>query len=561
MNERVVIIGGGISGLASAALLARDGYTVDLVEAREDFGGRAGNWEQDGFRFDTGPSWYLMPEVFDHFFRLLGTSAAAELDLEQLDPGYRVFFEGEARPLDIAADRQANIELFEQVEPGAGRALERYLDSAELTYDMAISRFLYTSFTSYRPFLSRELLARLHRLGPLLLESLERFTGRHFTDRRLRQVLGYPAVFLGSSPDRTPSMYHLMSALDLTGGVLYPQGGFARLIEVMVRLARESGVRLHAGTRATGIITEPTGAGRRGGRGVRDLFPGTRARVAGVRVRGRDGAERVLPADVVVSAADLHHTETTLLPQHLQTYPEAYWRKRTSGPGAVLAMLGVRGELPQLPHHSLFFTRDWDANFGAIRAGTVPDPASVYVCRPSATDPGVAPDGHENLFVLVPVPADPGLGSGGRDGGGDPAVESVADAAIDQVARWAGVPELAERVVVRRTVGPADFARDLGAWRGGMLGPAHTLAQSAMFRSGNASRRVESLYYAGSSTIPGIGLPMCLISAEILLKRLRGDHSASPLAEPLTPTADGPTAAGPAPGGGPVPAGTGEPWR
>ncbi|MBB5749867.1 phytoene desaturase family protein [Micrococcus sp. TA1] len=561
MSERVVVIGGGISGLASAALLARDGYSVDLVEAREDFGGRAGSWERDGFRFDTGPSWYLMPEVFDHFFRLLGTSAAAELDLQQLDPGYRVFFEGESRPLDIAADRQANVELFEQVEPGAGRALERYLDSAQRTYDMAIGRFLYTSFTSYRPFLDRDLLTQLHRLGPLLLESLERFTGRHFTDHRLRQVLGYPAVFLGSSPDRTPSMYHLMSALDLTGGVLYPQGGFTGLIDVMVRLARESGVRLHAATPATAILTEPAGTGRRGNRGVRDLVSGARARATGVRVRGRDGAERVLPADVVVSAADLHHTETTLLPQGLQTYPEAYWRKRTSGPGAVLVMLGVRGDLPQLPHHSLFFTRDWDANFGAIRAGDVPDPASVYVCRPSATDPHVAPAGHENLFVLVPMPADPGLGGGGPDGGGDRAVEAIADAAIDQVARWADVPDLAERVVVRRTVGPADFARDLGAWRGGMLGPAHTLAQSAMFRTGNVSRRVRSLYYAGSSTIPGIGLPMCLISAEILLKRLRGDHSASPLAAPLLPTIGGPTPSGPVPAAGPAPVGTGDSWR
>ncbi|NUL46523.1 phytoene desaturase [Cellulosimicrobium funkei] len=541
-GEKVVVIGGGIAGLASAALLAREGYTVDLVEARESFGGRAGSWEHEGFRFDTGPSWYLMPDVFDHFFRLLGTTAEAELDLQQLDPAYRVFFEGSEgdeggrpEPLDIAADRDTNIARFESVQPGAGRALARYLDSAQRTYDMAIERFLYTSFTSMRPFLSRGVVGQVHRLGPLLLQSLERFVARRFTDPRIRQVLGYPAVFLGSSPDRTPGMYHLMSALDLTGGVLYPQGGFGHLMDIMVRLARESGVRLHAGTAATAILTDsehgalpaPRSRDSRRARGRR--LP---ARATGVRVRGRDGEERELPAGVVVSAADLHHTETALLPRPLQTFPEQWWRRRTSGPGGVLVMLGVRGTLPEMPHHSLFFTRDWKANFSAIAAGTVPEPASVYVCKPSATDPGVAPEGHENLFVLVPMPADPGLGRGGLDGNGDPVVESIADAALEQVARWAGITDLAERIVVRRTVGPTDFAEDLGAWRGGILGPAHTLAQSAFFRAGNVSRRVEGLYYAGSSTIPGIGLPMCLISAEILLKRLRGDHSAAPLPEP-----------------------------
>ncbi|VXC07489.1 phytoene desaturase family protein [Citricoccus sp. K5] len=541
-GENVVVIGGGIAGLASAALLAREGYTVDLVEARESFGGRAGSWEHEGFRFDTGPSWYLMPDVFDHFFRLLGTTAEAELDLQQLDPAYRVFFEGSEgdqgdrpEPLDIAADQDTNIARFEAVQPGAGRALARYLDSAQRTYDMAIERFLYTSFTSIRPFLSRSVAGQAHRLGPLLLQSLERFVARRFTDPRIRQVLGYPAVFLGSSPDRTPGMYHLMSALDLTGGVLYPQGGFGRLMDVMVRLARESGVRLHAGTAATAILTEPVHGAHPAPRDHRARRARGRrlpARAIGVRVRGRDGEERELPAGVVVSAADLHHTETALLPRPLQTFPEEWWRRRTSGPGGVLVMLGVRGALPEMPHHSLFFTRDWKANFSAIAAGTVPEPASVYVCKPSATDPGVAPEGHENLFVLVPMPADPGLGRGGLDGSGDPVIESIADAALEQVARWAGIPDLAERIVVRRTVGPTDFAEDLGTWRGGILGPAHTLAQSAFFRAGNVSRRVEGLYYAGSSTIPGIGLPMCLISAEILLKRLRGDHSAAPLPEP-----------------------------
>ncbi|MDN5820465.1 MAG: phytoene desaturase family protein [Brachybacterium sp.] len=524
-----MVIGGGISGLATASLLARDGYLVELVEAREQLGGRAGSWERDGFRFDTGPSWYLMPEVFDHFFRLLGTSAAEQLDLQRLDPGYRVFFEEHEEPVDIHASVARNATAFEAIEPGAGRALDQYLDSARHTYEMALTHFLYSSFTRRRELMTAPLIAQAPRLLQLLAEPLERFVGRWFQDPRLRQILGYPAVFLGSSPDRTPSMYHLMSAMDLTGGVLYPQGGFARLIEVIAELAEREGVHLRTATRATRILTAAQ-SGRR------------RPRAVGVEVQEADGTMRSLPADVVVATADLHHVETTMLPPALQTYPQRWWEKATSGPGAVLVLLGVEGELPQLAHHSLFFTRDWGENFGAIREGRVPSPASIYVCRPSATDPSVAPAGHENLFVLVPMPADPELGRGGIDGAGSAEVEAIADEAVAQIAAWAGIPDLASRAVVRRTIGPEEFATDLHTWKGGMLGPAHTLRQSAFLRAGNASRKVDSLLYAGSSTIPGIGLPMCLISAELVAKRLRGDHSASPLPEPASASA--PTAQG-----------------
>ncbi|WP_188037259.1 phytoene desaturase family protein, partial [Actinotalea sp. JY-7885] len=284
--------------------------------------------------------------------------------------------------------------------------------------------------------------------------------------------------------------------------------------------------------------------------------PGVRARVTGVRWTDAEG-EHWTPADVVVSTADLHHTETALLPPELRSHSQRWWDRQVPGPSAVLVLLGVRGGLPQLEHHTLLFTRDWQEGFDRIfpprgRGGagpapdgttgrdgtvpdgtTVPDPVSLYVCRPSATDPDVAPPGSENLFVLVPVPPDPELGRGGVGGAGDPWVEGVADAAIAQIARWAGVPDLADRVVVRRTIGPADFADDLGTWRGTALGPAHTLAQSAMFRAGNASRAVEGLLHAGGSVIPGIGLPMCLISAELVVKRLRGDTSTGPLPEPL----------------------------
>lgn len=518
---RAVVIGAGVAGVASAALLAREGYQVDLLEQRDEAGGRAGSWSRDGFRFDTGPSWYLMPEVFDHFFSLLGTSSAEQLQLELLDPGYRVFFEGRSEPVDLRAERADNVALFESLQAGAGAALETYLDSAHRTYEVALRRFLYTTFAHPGYALSADVLTQLHRLVPQLARSLQSFVAARFTDPRIRQLLGYPAVFLGASPDRAPALYHLMSALDLDDGVLYPQGGFARLVDVLVELAHREGVRVHTSSTVTEILTED--AGKRG----------RRARARGVRYLDADGSDREIDADVVVAAADLHHTETRLLPRRLQTYPQSWWDRRTSGPGAVLVMLGVRGELPELEHHTLFFTRDWRANFDAIFGGRVPEPASIYVCRPSATDGAVAPADHENLFMLVPIPADPEIGHGGHDGAGSPAVEAIADAAIEQVAQWAGIGDLADRVVVRRTMGPGDFVADLNAWHGGMLGPAHTLRQSAMFRAGNVSRRVAGLYYAGSSTIPGIGLPMCLISAELLVKRLRRDTSAGPLRAPL----------------------------
>lgn len=517
-SERIVVIGGGIAGLATSALLARDGHRVTLLEARDELGGRAGRWERHGFRFDTGPSWYLMPEVFDHFFRLFGTSAAEQLDLVRLDPGYRVYADGYPEPVDLRPTRAENVALFESIEPGAGAALERYLDSAASTYDIARRRFLYTNFDDPRNLLAGEVLRNAGRLAKLLATPLDAFAAHAVRDRRLRQVLGYPAVFLGSSPDATPAMYHLMSHMDLEEGVFYPQGGFATLIDRVAAIAERAGVDIVRGARVEAI--ELSGDGR--------------PAVAGARFVDVTGRSVVAPAHRVVSAADLHHTETELLPREVQTYPETWWRRRTSGPGAVLAMLGVRGRLPGLEHHTLFFTEDWDRNFGAIFGADphVPDPASFYVCMPSATDPTVAPEGDTNLFILVPVPADPAIGRGGLDGAGDRLVEQTADRAIARIAEATGVHDLAERIVVRRTVGPADFAEDLNSWQGGALGPAHTLRQSAFLRGTNRSRRVEGLYYAGGSSVPGIGLPMCLISAENVLKRVRGDRSAGPVDEP-----------------------------
>lgn len=523
---KAVVIGAGVAGLATAGLLARRGFDVHVLEKNPRWGGRAGLYEEAGFRFDTGPSWYLMPRVFDHYFEMMGTSTADQLDLAMLDPGYRVYPQPRspgqtAEPITVPHGAEKVGELFESLEPGSGAALKEYLDSAKHAAALAEKHFLYNPFTRLSSLASPEVLTNLPKLPGLLLRSLQKHAGRRFTHPVLRQILGYPAVFLGTDPARAPAMYHLMSALDLEEGVQYPAGGFTQVVDRIGQLAVESGATITTEAEATRILTSTR--------------HGRKPRTTGVRWRDSSGEIHAEQADFVVSAADLHHTENRLLDPATRSYPEKWWQRRTSGPGAVIVMLGVAGHLEQLPHHSLFFTEDWSSNFAALYGHEphIPEPASTYVCRPSATDPAAAPDGHENLFVLVPVPADTSLGSGGHQGAGDPQIERAADAAIDMISQWADIPDLRERIVLRRTLGPADFAADYYSWRGGMLGPAHILRQSAMFRAQNASRKVRGLYYAGATTAPGVGVPMCLISAELVLKRVLGDHSAGPLAVPV----------------------------
>lgn len=509
MTGRVVVIGGGIAGLTTAALLARGGASVTLLEQHDRVGGRAGQLELDGFRFDTGPSWYFMPEVFAHAFALLGERIEDHVDLVRLDPGYRVFPEGSA-PLDVVQDAEVNWKAFEALEEGAGEAMRAYAAESTQAYRDALDSFLYTTFARPDRLLTASVLRRSRTLVDLLTHTLADRVDATVRSTVLRQVLGFPAVFLGSSPYRVPALYSLMSHLDLVDGVRFPRGGMYTIIEALERLAVREGVRIRTGVPVASIEVDPPGLAR------------------GVRL----ATGELVSADVVVSAADRHHTETELLDPRYSDLPALEWEDRGPGISALVIMAGVRGELPELAHHSLFFTQDWRSNFEDIlgsdrvsSATRVPEVASLYVSRTTATDPSAAPAGHENLFVLVPFPADPTIAD----------LDAHADRYLDQIGAWAGVPDLRARVVTRRVVGPADFARDFHAWRGSALGMEHTLRQSAMFRPGDASRRVPNLLHAGGGTIPGVGLPMCLISAELVVKRMLGETSARSLPAPLRP--------------------------
>ncbi len=490
-RKKVVIIGAGIGGLGVANLLAKAGYEVHVYEKDTQPGGRVGRKAEKGFTFDTGPSWYLMPEVFSHYYDLLDESVDASLTLTKLVPAYKVFFE-HTEPITITSELEKDAASFEIVEKGAGERLKKYVARSKEIYRLSLDHFLYTNFESLTDFMHQAVLKKIGLLPRLLAQSIDSYIGSYVKNPRLKQILEYTMVFLGTSPFTAPAMYSLMSALDFDEGVYYPQGGLYTIIESLVSIGGALGVTYHFKSPVKRIITI---AGHASGVLLSD----------GVEVR----------ADIVISNADLHFTETSLLPLQYQTYPQRYWKHREPGPGALLIYLGINKKLPQLEHHNLLLVDAWKENFDAIyRTKSIPKHASVYVSVTSRTDPSVAPTGHECVTVLVPLPSDLTLSTH--------EIAKLVDHYINQIEETTKCT-IKDHIVTKSVFEPSDFKDLFYSWHSSMLGQSHILKQSAFFRTSNKSKKIDNLYYVGANTTPGIGLPMCLISAELVYKRLIGD--------------------------------------
>jgi phytoene desaturase len=487
-RDSVVVIGGGFGGLSTACYLADRGFDVEVVERNEQVGGRASRLEtEEGFRFDMGPSWYLMPDVFDRFFSHFDREVEEFYELERLDPHYRVFFKDGDR-VDVPADVEQAKELFESYEDGAGEALERYLEEAQYTYEVGMENFVYEDRSRFRDFIDPSL-AR-YANGIDLVGTMQDHVEDYFDHPKLQQIMQYTLVFLGGSPTNTPALYNLMSHVDFNLGVYYPQpvteespsGGIGTVVDAVRSLAEDLGVDFHTDDPVTAV------KGRRGG----------------FKVETEEG--HYLP-DLVVSNADYAHTERELLPPEKRAFDDDYWDDRTYAPSAFLVYLGVEGDVDPLAHHTLVLPTDWQQHFDTVfEAPEWPENPAYYLCVPSDTDDGVAPEGHSNLFALVPIAA-------GLDD--DPETrEWYRDLVIDDVAEHTDV-DLRDRIVFEEVFTVSEFADRYNAERGTALGIAHTLGQTAAFRPSHRAKGVDGLYYVGSYTTPGIGVPMCVISGEV----------------------------------------------
>ncbi|SEP61740.1 phytoene desaturase family protein [Natrinema salaciae] len=487
-GESVVVIGSGIGGLSTACYLADAGADVRVIEKNEQLGGRASRLERDGFRFDMGPSWYLMPDVFERFFADFGHRPSDYYELEHLDPHYRIFFKDGDR-VDVTPDLERTKAVFEEYEPGAGETLERYLEKSKENYEVGMEHFVYEDRSRLRDYLDLDV-ARQAR-GLSLLGSMQGHVEGYFDHPKLQQIMQYTLVFLGGSPTNTPALYNLMSHVDFNLGVWYPDGGIGSVIDAVVELGTELGVEYDTDRPATEI----------------------KGHTGGFEVETATGP---VHADLVVSNADYAHTEQELLTPERRGHDADYWEQRTYAPSAFLLYLGVEGDVDELAHHTLVLPTDWEDHFEQIFDDPEwPDDPAYYCCVPSETDDDVAPDGHSALFVLVPIA--PGLED-------TPALrDAYRDTILDDIAANTGTA-LRDRIVLEERFCIEDFADRYNSYDGTALGLAHTLRQTSLFRPPHRSTAVDGLYFVGGDTTPGIGVPMCLISGELTAEKVLEDH-------------------------------------
>jgi phytoene desaturase len=479
-TKKAIVIGAGFAGLSAATTLAQKGFDVTLLEKNSSVGGRARKLEIEGFTFDMGPSWYWMPDVFENYFMQFNTTVSAEYNLVRLDPSYAVFFSKDD-VFRIPANLSEFYALFEKCEKGSSAQLKKFLKEAEYKYNVSMSDFVHKPSLSIFEFVDLRILNAALRMD--LFKSISKYIRNHFKDPRLIQLLEFPVLFLGAKPNETPALYSMMNYADIVLGTWYPMGGMFCIVEAMEKVALAQGVKIRSSENVEKINIENGAA-------------------VSVSSNGN-----IYPADVVIASADYNHVEQHLLEEKYRNYTADYWKKRKMAPSCLMYYIGLDKKINGLEHHNLFFDTPFDKHAEEIydRPQWPTEPLFYSTCA-SKTDKSVAPEGKENLVLLIPVAVDIEDTEAIR--------EKYFELMMKRLEHLTG-QEIKKHVIVKKSYAINDFRKDYNSFGGNAYGLANTLRQTAILKPCMKNKKVRNLYYAGQLTVPGPGVPPSIISGQV----------------------------------------------
>ena len=484
MTKKVHVIGSGISSLSTASFLAKAGYDVQIFEKNSSIGGRARQFETQGFVFDMGPSWYWMPDVFEKFYQQFGYTTSDFYALKRLDPSYRVSWPDHSYT-NVPAQMPKLEEWFESLEPGSAGQLQAFLKDAAYKYKVGMEDLVYKPSLSLTEFIDSRVLGGLFKMH--LFSSFSTFIRKYFKHPKILSLLEFPVLFLGAMPNETPALYSLMNYADIQLGTWYPMNGMHEFIKAFARIAQEQGVKIETSANVERIVIE-------NGKAVGTIVNGQLHR-----------------ADIVISGADYAHTDQKLLKENAN-YSDAYWDKRTMAPSSLLFYVGVNKKLENLEHHNLFFDESLEEHGKTIyKDPSWPQKPLFYMSVPSLTDPNVAPQGSENLFFLIPLAPDLQDDEATR--------EKYFELLLERLKKLTG-NDIKDHIVYKRSFCVADFKSDYNAFKGNAYGLANTLRQTAILKPRMQHKKIKNLYYTGQLTVPGPGVPPSIVSGEVVAKQI-----------------------------------------
>jgi phytoene desaturase len=478
MGKKVAIIGSGFSALAASCYLAQAGHDVTIYEKNETIGGRARQLKRDGFTFDIGPTWYWMPDVFERFFADFNKKPSDYYSLEKLSPAYQVYF-GVHDFVTIADNLEEICNTFESIEKGSGEKLQKFMAEAKSNYDIAIKDLVYNPGVSPMELITLETAKKVGQF----FSNIRRDVRKQFKNTKLIQILEFPVLFLGAKPSDTPSFYSFMNYADFGLGTWHPKNGMYSVILAIAALAESLGVRIETNATVSKIQVANQTA-------------------TGLIVNGK-----TIEADVVLSGADYHHSETLLDEQH-RGYSEKFWSKQTFAPSSLLFYVGFDKKVINVEHHSLFFDVDFDAHAHSIYDDPRwPENPLFYASFPSKTDSNSAPEGKEAAIFLIPLA--PGIEDT------ETIRETYFEKIITRLELLTG-QELKNNIIFKNSFCVNDFINDYNSYKGNAYGLANTLLQTAFLRPKLKSKKVQHLYFTGQLTVPGPGVPPALISGKLV---------------------------------------------